>query len=73
LAAQALVADRLVLSKIRSVLGGRTKFLASGGAPLTPEIVEFFHAAGLLVLEGYGLTKTTPILTIHQVPSHPAT
>jgi long-chain acyl-CoA synthetase len=54
------VADKLVLSKLRKRLGlDRCRFLISGGAPLSREIAEFFHGAGLLILEGYGLTETT--------------
>jgi Long-chain acyl-CoA synthetases (AMP-forming) len=54
------LADKLVLGELRKRLGlDRCRFLISGGAPLSCEIAEFFHGAGLLILEGYGLTETT--------------
>ncbi|GMQ82606.1 MAG: AMP-dependent synthetase/ligase [Rhodothermia bacterium] len=61
------IATRLVFSKLHEKLGGKVHFAASGGAALPAEIGEFFMAAGVTIIEAYGLTETAPILTINPV------
>src|SRR5215212_359950 len=57
-------ADKQVLSKIRNLFGGRVRLAVSGAAPINPEILRFFDAAGVLVLEGWGMTETSTAATI---------
>ena len=66
LAVQHRVADRLVLSKIREIVGGPKNFFSAGGAALSAEIEEFFLAVGLLICQGYGLTETSPMLSCNR-------
>jgi len=61
------LADKLVLSKVREGLGGRVRFCVSGGAPLPVFVNEFFQSIGVQILEGYGLTETSPVIAVNGV------
>jgi long-chain acyl-CoA synthetase len=62
LAARHKLADKLVLSKVREGLGGRLRYCVSGGAELPLFVNEFFHSLGVFMVEGYGLTETSPVV-----------
>ena len=59
------IAEKLVLSKVRMGLGGQVRFCISGGAPLPHFVNEFFHSIGVNIIEGYGLTETSPVIAVN--------
>lgn len=70
LAAQYKIAYDQFFAQIHDRLGGEIRFMVSGGAALPLEVAEFFHAAGLLILEGYGLSETSPVLSVNRLDAY---
>ncbi len=67
---QLAVADALVFRKIRARTGGKMKYFVSGGAALPKELGEFFEAIGLVIIEGYGLTESSPVITANRLDGY---
>jgi long-chain acyl-CoA synthetase len=65
LAIKSFIAEKLVYKKIKNRLGGRIRFVVSGGGPLSPQLAAFFIGIGIEVLEGYGLTETSPVISVN--------
>ena len=61
------IARKLVFSKWQEALGGKVQFIVTGAAPMQPRLIKLFSAAGVIVLEGYGLTETSPVLCANRI------
>ena len=68
--AQYKIADKLVLHKVRALFGGRMKLAMTGAAPIDVDILSFFRATGVWVLEGYGMTETSAVATLNTIAEH---
>ena len=68
--AQLALADKLVLHKVRDLFGGRIKLALTGAAPIDVDILSFFHACGVWVLEGYGMTETSAVAALNTIEEH---
>jgi len=64
------IARKLVFSKWQEALGGHVQFIVTGAAPMQPRLIKLFSAAGVIVLEGYGLTETSPVLCANRIEEH---
>jgi long-chain acyl-CoA synthetase len=64
------LADRLVFSKLKEKMGERLRFFVSGGAALPRQMGEFFEAIGIIILEGYGLTESSPVIALNRVDDY---
>ncbi len=64
------IAEKLVFSKLKEKMGGRLRFFVSGGAPLSREMGEFFEAIGIIIIEGYGLTESSPVIAANRLDDY---
>ena len=67
---QLRIADKLIFSKWREALGGNVKAIVSGSAALQERLIRIFSAAGIVIMEGYGLTETSPVITVNRYESN---
>jgi long-chain acyl-CoA synthetase len=70
LSMQNKIADKLVFSKLRAKMGGRLRFFISGGAALSRDLGEFFEAMGIIIIEGYGLTESSPVISANRLDDY---
>jgi long-chain acyl-CoA synthetase len=70
LAVQYKIAEKLVFGKLRSKMGGKLRFFISGGAALSRELGEFFEAMGIIIIEGYGLTESSPVISANKLDEY---